>query len=150
MGSNKAVIQFRVMDDWLQGNLQGRDPQGAVNPGITARKHLMRWFQALEDALLGVVLEAAEILVLVDVVAEWDATGSMEMLVDEFPEAIEANETPGYGHVRQELAEQARKWSEIQRWAVVDYIERYIVAERLHGGALPDVVDRINRMGHRA
>lgn len=144
--ASTTPIQFKA-DEALTAHLRARDPHGAQNPGVTARRGLTLWYEALHRALLGVSLEAAEILLLADVVQVWCEIAGCDPanLVEELPQAVRDNQAPGFDHVRAGLAERVEGWNPLERWAVVDYCERYSISLRLYGGTLAEVVARIER-----
>lgn len=147
--ASTTPIQFRA-DEALTACLRARDPQGAQNPGTTARRGLTLWYSALDKALEAYTLEAAEILLLCQVVEQWEVAGADPSdLVDELPQAILDNDAPHFDHVREALADKAMNWPTLERWAAVDYTERYMISRRLYGGTLPEIVARIEGTGRR-
>ena len=132
----------------LERHLRARTSVRAKTVNLTARRDLERWYAALQDACP--MVGPAEMLLLVEAVEGTPEEG-LPSLVATLPEALAASIAPGYGHVRPELVEKARVWDAMERWAVVDACERYLLQEK-EGGTTAEILHRIgmNPYGQQA
>jgi len=123
----------------LHKALEARTAATARTANAVARRDLERWYAVLEQVLRGIELGPAEVLLLVEAV---EKTPDREVLVGTLTQVLESSEMPGYGHVRPWLVTKSELWSVVQRWAVVDACERYIIAEK-EGGTTADILHRM-------
>lgn len=124
----------------LHRHLLARTPATSSTSNMVARRDLSRWYEALADAMLGIKLGPAEVLLLVEAA---ERTPDRNALVASLPEVLETGDAPGYGHVRPGLLEAARGWDRMQRWAVVDACERYILLEEAGGRTTAEILHDI-------
>lgn len=122
----------------LHKALEARTPQSAQTSNTVARRDLERWYAALAEAMAEIELGPAEVLLLVEAA---EKVPDRADLVATLPQVLEGGDAPGYGHVRPGLVAKAEAWSRMDRWAVVDACERYMIQEQ-QGGTTAEILHR--------